>query len=50
MVPPFTIYAKCKGGKSQYVSGSLTLNLPVDNEYVVSWNQCSVVAIIINYN
>ena len=28
-------------------SVNLTLNLPVDSEYVVAWNQCTVVAIII---
>ena len=28
-------------------SANLTLNLPVDNEYVVACNQCRVVAIII---
>ena len=25
----------------------LTLNLPLDTEYVVAWNRCTVVAIII---
>ena len=28
-----------KGGKSWYASASLTLNLAVDSEYVVAWNQ-----------
>ena len=35
-----------KGGKSQYASASLTLNLPVDSNYVLAWNQCSVVAVL----
>ena len=32
---------------SRYASGSLTLNLQVDGEYIVAWNQCSVIALLI---
>ena len=46
--PEPAIAALIKGGKSRYASASLTLNLSVDSEYVVAWNQCSVVALLIH--
>ena len=43
---PLLSHSHLKGGKSQCVNASLTPNLPVDSEYVVAWNQCSVVALL----
>ena len=33
-------YALFEGGKSRYMSASLTLNLRIDGECIVAWNQC----------
>ena len=43
---PAVVMHKLKVG-CHGMSANLTLNLPVNSEYVVAWNQITVVAIII---